>query len=101
MCMHFDAGVAFGLVGQREKADACFARHHELKHRYFERDRDEEWYTDEIDAERKAELQRAAALRRLLPEPERFRRAVEKLIHANRRALDLPERSIFEPTRET
>jgi hypothetical protein len=86
----FDAAVASALAGETDRARALFDHHDSLCRKYHERDRDEDWYSDELWEEHEADLARSDAFRFSLDDPEEFRRHVDGAIARVREGLRLP-----------
>jgi hypothetical protein len=86
----FDAAVASALAGDADRARSLFDHHDSLCRQYHERDRNEDWYGDELREEHEADLARSDAFRSRLDDPNEFRRHVDAAIARVREGLGLP-----------
>jgi hypothetical protein len=86
----FDAAVASGLADDAERARSLFDLHDALSRRYHERDRNEDWYTEELSEQHDRALARSEAFRLRLDDTSEFRREVFGVIDRVREALGLP-----------
>ena len=74
----------------RPRARSLFDLHDSLCRQYHERDRDEDWYGDELREEHEADLARSEAFRSHLDDLDGFRRFVGGVIARVRSGLRLP-----------
>ncbi len=86
----FDAAIASGLVGAAERARSLFDLHDALSRRYHERDRNEDWYSEELREQHEQALAQSRLFRSRLGDPADFRRTVSGVIDRVREALGLP-----------
>ncbi len=90
----FDAGMAWGLLGERAKAESAFKRHDSLISGYLKSWESEDWFRhDEEHYRKEAEEDWAESHRfgQLLDDPARFRTEVLARIRSHRASLKLPE----------
>jgi hypothetical protein len=89
-----DAGIAWGLAGERRKAERAFDRHDALIAVYLESWQAEDWFReDEAHYRKEAEDDRARSrrFRALLEDPDEFEREVYRIIQRYRALLKLPD----------
>jgi hypothetical protein len=98
----FDAGIAWGLLGERGKAEKAFERHNALISGYLKSWEGEGWFcADEEHYRNEADEERAESrrLRGLLADVASFRKEVLIQIETYRRSLKLPQRDVLADVR--